>query len=217
MTKKHLLTPLLLLCACKAELGEAPPMPPAQPLPPGPGAPRVHVKVVPEAAASGVELRQVVGTKYVGWSTQGTYGGGGGSWEFAVARRVCTAPCGVVVDGRTNAEFLFGGLGLTESPRFSLADRTGDVLFTVRPGKRILHDVGGPMAAIGAIGMVVGGVLLSLRAEGVGGPGFVKPGAGLLGVGSASFATGLSLFLSGRTTFTLTQAPALLLPPSPAP
>lgn len=177
-----------------------PQQPSAEPVAPGPGAPRVHVMVAPSSALRTVELHEIVGLDRVPYSIQGRYGSVSGATETAVGRRVCAPPGDIVIDGRRGQKFFFTGPGISESSRFKLNREAGDVSFIVSPGRRTVHAVAVPLAGIGGVGVVVGGALMTLSsASGSRGEGAV--GGGVLGVGAALLGVGFALLLAGTTTY----------------
>jgi hypothetical protein len=189
---------------------------------PGPGAPRVHVTVAP-GSAPGVELRQLLGWEVIDYNIQAPSGsangampaaaGDSGAKTVAVGRRVCEPPCDRAVDGRRGEEYYFAGPGVTESSHFTLAGESGDVSFTVRPGRSSVARAGVVLAALGGITAAVGTTVTLLFAAGGDYSGGSSPTGGTLGppiamgVGAAVLGAGIALVLMGKTTYTRTRVP----------
>lgn len=186
---------------------EAPP-PVAEPVDVGP---RVFVET---SRPADVKLFEVTGEMV---ATGVVSGGGTATMHGIQYRTVCTAPCGVAVDGSRGQPFFFGGSGVTASNRFSLAGYSGDVVARVKPGRPGLR-VGGLVAMVlGASGLVVGGTLFAfakptpqLEFDDMGNiidspepePNYVPAVAALVG-GLALLGGGIAMFILGKTRFEL--------------
>jgi hypothetical protein len=200
----------LTLAACTGERTQVvtfPRQPSAMPSEPGPGTPAVHIESADGTSATEVELRELVGLELTPYNAQTPGLAATGYRAHAVGRRVCTAPCEAIVDGRGGREFYFAGEGITESRRFSLAGESGTLRFTVSPGHEASANIGLPLTGVSGATVFVGGFVLGfgLYSRSDGAP---KVGAGLLVGGGVALGVGLVLLLSGRTTFTITRQPA---------
>lgn len=134
-------------------------------------------------------------------------------------RPVCTSPCDDIIDGTRGQSFFFGGDGVTTSQRFTLSGYSGDVVASVKPGRRGLR-VGGLIAAsFGAAGVITGGTLFAVANIGntrttvdeMGGlvttttkPNYT-PATAILVTGAALLVGGIVMYVLGRTTFKLSQ------------
>lgn len=134
-------------------------------------------------------------------------------------RPVCTSPCDDIIDGARGQSFFFGGDGVTTSPRFTLSGYSGDVVASVKPGRRGLR-VGGLLAAsFGAAGVITGGTLFAVAnirstrttVDEMGGlvttttkPNYA-PATAILVTGAALLVGGIVMYVLGRTTFKLSQ------------
>ncbi|WP_437504286.1 hypothetical protein [Sorangium sp. So ce1099] len=69
---------------------------------------------------------------------------------------ICKAPCGKLVNASMGQEYFFSGPGITDSSRFRLIHRRGDVTIEVRPGSSALYDSVRPLRYAGASMLAVG-------------------------------------------------------------
>ncbi len=124
---------------------------------------------------------------------------------------VCSAPCESVIDGRYGQSFYFDGDGFSQSERFFVSDRKGDVYARVAPGSSALRTAGVTSLYLGVLGLSGGiaclpvGVILNSHNEN--GSGLVLGGGIALGVGGAVLVGGILMVVFGRTTFTLADRP----------
>ncbi|XXT18198.1 hypothetical protein WME94_49005 [Sorangium sp. So ce429] len=69
---------------------------------------------------------------------------------------ICKAPCDKLVNASMGQEYFFSGPGITDSSRFRMIQRRGDVTIEVRPGSSALYDSVRPLRYAGAAMLTVG-------------------------------------------------------------
>ncbi len=183
------------------------PAPPPEPYA-GPGAPRLHIEPTRDTRVDLFEITAEVVAHGYNTTVRGI-----------AYRPVCTSPCGDIIDGTRGQSFFFGGDGVTTSQRFTLSGQSGDLVASVKPGRRGLR-VGGLLAAsFGAAGVVVGGTLFAVANirsdrtsfDDMGNlvtthtrPNYT-PAAAILATGAAMLIGGIVMYVLGRTTYKFSQ------------
>ncbi|NUP09274.1 MAG: hypothetical protein HOW73_24750 [Polyangiaceae bacterium] len=173
------------------------PIPEEEPAPSGPGVVRVHIESEEPVTLYERGATTVFGVgRYVAAVTQ--------------VRAVCESPCDKVIDGSRGQQFFIGGTDIPESSTFKLRDRTGDTNVDVSPGNRGQRTAGVWMTIIGATGVAAGAATLPLGFAdlGSGEDDTLKIAGGVsLGAGAALLASGIAVFVTGRTAVELDTPP----------
>lgn len=136
----------------KTEVAASPALPEREVVQPGPGAPRLHIELTRPAD---LKLYEVTGEITVNNFATGPSSG-------SIHRPVCVAPCDRVIDGRSGQSFFFNGDGVLKSRKFSLSQRSGDVVARVKPGRPGLRVGGIATMAVGGAGLGTAALLLLL-------------------------------------------------------
>lgn len=172
----------------------------------GPGAPRLHIEPTRDTRVDMFEITAEVVAQGYNTTVRGI-----------AYRPVCTSPCGQIIDGSRGTSFFFGGDGVTTSRRFTLSGQSGDLVATVKPGRRGLRVGGLAMLSIGAAGVLTGGILYAfagrerLEVDNMGNlvPSTDKPNytpaTAILVTGAALLVGGIVMYVLGRTTYKFSQ------------
>lgn len=175
----------LTLAGMPARAGDPEPAPDVQ------GTPRVHLEVTRNAD---VKLYEVTAELSVfTWR---------GPAAATFVRPVCTAPCGVLVDGRAGQPFYINGESITRSRKFTLDAWSGDIVARVRPGHVGLRIGGIVVMGLGGAAGVGGMFALNARTQEDWTP---APTVAFFVTGALIAAGGLAMFLLGRTRVSLSQ------------
>src|SRR5262249_26083059 len=73
---------------------------------------------------------------------------------------VCESPCDRIIDGRGGQRFFFGGKGVPPSPRFRLAEESGELTARVHAGSSWLRGGGIALTTLGGAAVLTGSALL---------------------------------------------------------
>jgi hypothetical protein len=169
----------------------------------GPGAPRLHIELTRPAD---LKLYEVTGE-----ITVNSFGTGPSSGS--IYRPICVAPCDRVIDGRSGQSFFFNGDGVLKSRKFSLSQRSGDVVARVKPGRPGLRVGGIAGMAVGGAGLGTAALLLLMTPRSTLGQDDGRslsnrnnlPAAGMLIGGALAVAGGLAMLLLSSTRIKWSQ------------
>jgi hypothetical protein len=119
---------------------------------------------------------------------------------------VCAAPCDVAVEQRSDALFFVEGPGVPRSGSFNL-DASAPVNVVVDAGSLTQRYAGITVLTVGAIGSVVGGVVLGLDLfDDASSSTRAAAGGITLGTGLASLAVGIALVATSGTKVEVVRA-----------
>ena len=170
------------------------------------GAPRLHIELTRPVDLKLFEVAGEVSSFFMG------------PFTASAVRRVCVAPCDLVVDGRRGQSFFFDGKYATKSKEFTLSGRSGDVVARVKPGRPGLIGGGIAVMSLGVAGLSVSAYMFmqehrkSLdhkyddmnQAMSFAGPNYL-PATAVLISGALVVAGGLAMVLLGRTRVAWSQ------------
>ncbi len=173
----------------------------------GPGTPRLHIE---PSRPTSVDLFEIT-AELVAHGANTTIRG-------IQYRPVCTSPCDRIIDGSSGQSVFFGGDGITTSRRFTLSGQSGDLVASVKPGRRGLRVGGLVTASLGTVGLLTGGVLYAFASrkplpdyDNMGQPIEMEfkpnytPAAAIMVTGAALLVGGIVMYVLGRTSFKLSQ------------
>jgi hypothetical protein len=128
---------------------------------------------------------------------------------------VCASPCDRVIDGRGGQRFFFGGRGIPQSPRFRLANESGELTARVHAGSSGLRAYGIALVSLGSLAVLTGNGLLigAAAAADSHASGTVAKDLELSGVistaaGLSVLAGGIVMLVMGGTSYSLLRSGA---------